>query len=134
MLGHNNVSHNHEAIPLAGFLENSEKAVTAARMAKLGSSVITRAGDKVQVMGAVSTIQSGGHEIDQDHRTIIPRTRPCKERKDGAPTFQNGKEERALKRVGHPPIEVLVMVLVTRFVRSKSSENPGELHGSGNED
>jgi len=75
-------------------------------MAKLWLSVITRAGDKVQVMSAVSTMQSGGHEKDQDHRTIVRRTRPCKERKDGAPTFQNGKGIKYLK--GGPPAKLFL--------------------------
>jgi hypothetical protein len=41
-------------------------------------------------MGAVSAVESGGHE---GHGTSDSGTRPCKKRKDGAPTFQNGKEK-----------------------------------------
>ena len=61
--------------------------------------MIARASDKVQVMGAVSAMESGGHE---GHGTSDRGTRPCKNRNDGAPTFQNGKENRG-ERAGHPP-------------------------------
>jgi len=90
VLGHHHVSHDHEAVALPGLFEDAEESVTAAQATEFRSSVITRASDKVQVMGAVSAVESGGHE---GHGTSDSGTRTCKKRKDGAPTFQNGKEK-----------------------------------------
>jgi hypothetical protein len=42
-------------------------------------------------MGAVSAMESGGHE---GHGSSDCATRPCKNRKDGAPTFQTGKRNQ----------------------------------------
>jgi hypothetical protein len=89
VLGHDDVSDNHEPVTLAGLFENVEEAVTAARGAEKRQSPIARTGDKVQMMRAVSAMQSARHE---NHGTDSISTRPCKERKDGAPTFQVGKE------------------------------------------
>ena len=44
----------------------------------------------MQVMSAVNPMQAAGH--NKPHGTGSIAARPCKERKDGAPTFRNGKE------------------------------------------
>ena len=98
VLRHHDISHNHEAIALPGLFEDRKESVAAAHATELRPSVITRASDKVQVMGAVSAMESGGHE---GHGTSDSGTRPCKKRKDGAPSFQTGKERSKPK--GGPP-------------------------------
>jgi len=99
VLGHVDVSHDHEPVTLAGLFENVEEAVAAAGGAEKGQSLIAGAGDKVQVMRAVSAMQSARHENDG---TDSIAAHPCKERKDGAPTFQIGKESKD-KQKGGPP-------------------------------
>jgi len=61
---------------------------------------MARTGDKVQVVSAVSAMQSTRHET---HGTDGIASRPCKERKDGAPTFRIGNARRSAK--GGPPAQ-----------------------------
>ena len=63
-------------------------------------AVITRAGDKVQMTGAVGTVESGGHER---HGTSGRGSRPCKKRKDGAPHVSEWGKRNQGERLGHPP-------------------------------
>jgi len=48
-------------------------------------------GDKVQVMGAVRTMQAAGRNQQPWYKQR--RTRPCKKRKDGAPAVQERKRK-----------------------------------------
>ena len=83
MFWHHHVSHHHKAITLARLFQNREGAVAAGRGAQKRQSPVVRGSDKVQMMSAVSPMQAAGHNkpIVRQHRT-----RPCKERKDGAPS------------------------------------------------
>src|SRR5271154_5688680 len=81
--GHDDITHDYEAIALAGLFENREKPVTAPGGAQKGQSPVAGASDKVQVMSAVGTVQTAGHDTDDSIRSIVAR--PCKERKDRAP-------------------------------------------------
>ena len=94
VFGHDHVSHDDEAVALAGVFENGEKAVAAAGLPKFWLVAIARASDKVQVMGAVSAMQSARHET---HGTDGIATRPCKERKDGHPRPGLGTKGRATR-------------------------------------
>ena len=52
----------------------------------------------MQVVSAVSAMQSGpASEKPTPIRASVVGTRPCQERKDGAPTFQNGKTKKNKK-------------------------------------
>ena len=99
-LRHDDVSHEYEAIALPGFFEDRKESIAAVHATELRPSVITRASDKVQVMGAVSAMESGGHER---HGTSDCGTRPCKKRKDGAPLISKMRKKNRGERVGHPP-------------------------------
>ena len=89
VLGHDHISHNHETVALASLFEDGEEPVAASQAAKLRPAVIAGTSDKVQVKGAVSAwSQAGMKAIVQ--ATVVPAL--AKKRKDGAPTFQNGKE------------------------------------------
>ena len=79
--------------------QNREQAVATACGAQERQSVITRATDKVQVMGAVGAMQATGH--DKQNGTGSIATRPCKKRKDGAPSVPEWEGKKP--RVGHPP-------------------------------
>ena len=55
----------------------------------------------MQVMGTVSAMQAARH--DKLHRTGSIAARPCKERKDGAPTAPTVPErERKIRKAGPP--------------------------------
>jgi len=84
---------------MAGLFENVEEAVAAARGAEKRQSPIAGANDKVQVMRSASAMQSARHETDGTDSIAV---HPCKERKDGAPTFRIGKESEK-KNQGGPP-------------------------------
>lgn len=99
MFGHNDISHDHEFVPLAHLLENLKETVAVTRPAQKWQSSIARARDKVQVMRAVSAIQAAGH--DKSHRSGSIDTRPCKKRKDGAPSVP--EREARNYRNSRPP-------------------------------
>ena|ERR1700722_5138075 len=78
------------------------EAVAAARGMQKGQSVVARARDKVQVMSAIFPMQAARHDTPNSTGSIA--SRPCKKRKDGAPThprFRNGKEKHG--SLGRPP-------------------------------
>lgn len=98
MLWHDYVSHDDEAIPLPCLFQYREESVTAAHRAQERRSPVAGASDKVQVVSAVSAMQAGRHDT---HSTGVVATRPCKERKDGAPVSESGKKNSG--KLGHPP-------------------------------
>ena len=75
---HDNIPDHHEPVALARLFQNREEAVAAARGIQKRQSPVARAGDKVQVMSAVRTMQATGHDKlwYTQHRT-----RPCQKRK-----------------------------------------------------
>jgi hypothetical protein len=84
MFGHHNETDDYESISLTHLFENREKAVTGSRPVQKWQSSIAGTSDKVQVMRTVSAMQAAGH--DTPHGIGSIDTRPCKKRKDGAPT------------------------------------------------
>ena len=61
MLGHDHVSIHHELIALLGFLQDLEKAVATACRTQDRQAMIATAGDEVEVLGAVVSLQPCGH-------------------------------------------------------------------------
>jgi len=61
VLGHDDVSDNHEAIPLADLFEDLEEQVAAPGGAEQWLAAITTARDKVKVSGTVVTRKAPGH-------------------------------------------------------------------------
>src|SRR5579872_6275374 len=100
MFRHDHVSHHHEAIMLASLFEDGEEAIAAARSTKKRQPPVTGTGDKVQMMSAVSAMQTGRHKIPwyRQHGT-----RPCKKRRSGAPTVSEREGKNRCERLGHPP-------------------------------
>jgi hypothetical protein len=100
MFRHDNISHNYEAIALAGLLQNREEDIAAACRVQKRQSPIARAGDKVQVMGAVGPMQAAWH--DKPNPTSSIAARPCKKRKDGAPNVPERERESTKRRATRP--------------------------------
>ena len=84
MFRHDNISHNHEPVALARLFQNREEAVATAWRAQKRQPAVARTGDKVQMMSPVGAMQAARH--DKLNGTGSIPTRPCKNRKDGAPT------------------------------------------------
>src|SRR5438270_696756 len=98
MFRHDDISHDHEAIALAGLFENREQALAPAGVAQKWQSLVARAGDKVQMMGAVSAMQTARHD------NIVQAASPpalAKNARTGHPQFGNGT--RKLIGKGGPP-------------------------------
>jgi len=95
MLWHHDVSHNHETVTLAGLFENGNEPVTAARSAQLRYTAIAGAGDKVQVVRAVTTMQSGRHENISYRRWWYPPLQKAQ----GRGTHVPERERATLQRV-----------------------------------
>jgi len=93
MFRHHDISHNHESVSLAYLFENREEAVAAVGAVQKWQSSIAGTGDKVQVMRTVSAMQAAGHGTS--HGTGSSDTRPCKKRKDGAPTVSERERKDA---------------------------------------
>ena len=72
-----------------GAPSDGQEAVAAACRTQLRHSVITGAGDKVQVLGAVSAMQSGRHGTLSYKRQWYPPLQRTQER--GTPRFRMGK-------------------------------------------
>jgi hypothetical protein len=89
VFGHNDVSHQHEAVALARLFHNREEAVAASRAAEERASPVARTSDKVQVMRAISAMQSAGHV--KPHRTGSTVPALAKNARTGHPRFRNGK-------------------------------------------
>ena len=92
VFGHDHVTQHHEAITLPYLVQNSKKQVTAARMAEDRLAAVTAAGDEMQVLGAVESVQALGHDV----RIVSGEGDPvC----DGARPFAKKRE-----RTGHPQV------------------------------
>src|SRR5208282_400008 len=90
MLGHDHVSHHHEAVALAGLFQHRKEAVAAARRAKKGQAAVAGTRDKVQVMRAVVTMEAAGHD-----KLRLPAASPptlAKSARMGHPLSVMGKE------------------------------------------
>jgi hypothetical protein len=61
--GHEDISVNDKAIPESGFFQDSQEKVTALGDAQLGLTVVATAANKIQILGAIITIQPCGHLI-----------------------------------------------------------------------
>src|SRR5439155_20048497 len=79
-----------------------ERKRSRLRGAKKGQSLVAGTGDKVQVMRAVGAMQAARH--DKQNSTGSIASRPCKERKDGAPTSRNGKGKKRERWATRPEI------------------------------
>jgi len=91
VFGHDYISHDDEVIAPAGLLQNREETVAAASCAQKRQSPVARAGDKVQMMGAVSAMQTAGHDDPHGTSSIVPAL--AKSARTGHPQFRNGKEK-----------------------------------------
>src|SRR6202040_3447802 len=100
MFRHDDIADNHEPVASACLFKYGEEPVAAPGGSQERKSVIARASDKVQVMSTVGAMQAAWH--DKPHGTSSIASRPCKVRKDGAPTVPE-REGKRLERVGHPP-------------------------------
>ena len=100
MFRHYDISDDDEAVALASLFENREELVAAPRRTKKRQAAVAGGSDKVQVVSAVDAMQAAGvtNPWYRQHRT-----RPCKERKDGAPRVREREKEKANGRAGHPP-------------------------------
>src|SRR5271163_3580970 len=104
MFRHHHISDYHEAVALASLIEHGEEAVAAPCGPQKRKAAIAGARDKVQVAGAVVTMQAARH--DQDYGISGIAAHPCKNRKDGAATFHYGnREEPSAEKGGPAPTE-----------------------------
>ena len=70
VLGHEDISVNDKAIPVAGFFQDSREKVTVFGGVQLGLTVVATAGNKMQILGAIIAIQPCGHRV-----RVTPRVR-----------------------------------------------------------
>src|SRR5260370_10810999 len=96
MFRHHNISNHYEAVALASLLQHGEEAVTAPRGSQKRQAPIARTRDKVQVSGAVVSMQAARH--DKHYAISGIAAHPCKKRKDGAPTFRYGKGRQSAEK------------------------------------
>ena len=75
----------HEAVVLASLSNTESNTVAAPCGTQERQAAITRTRDKVQVIGAVGSMQAARH--DKHYAISSIAAHPCKKRKDGAPAF-----------------------------------------------
>jgi len=90
VLRHDDIAHDHKSITLTGLFKNRQEAVAAVCAIEKRQSPITRAGDKVQVMRAVTAMQSAGHKA-HGIGSIVPAL--AQNARTGHPQFRNGKRK-----------------------------------------
>jgi hypothetical protein len=66
MLRHDDVSVDHEAIPLARFFQDAQKKVAALGRAQLRLAMVATTGNEMQIMAAVVAMQAPGHLVRVD--------------------------------------------------------------------
>src|ERR1700739_4558575 len=100
MFRHDDIPDDHEPVALARLFQNREEAVAAARRAQKRQTPVAGAGDKVQLMSAVSAMQAAGHSKSYGTGSIVPAL--AKNARTGHPQFQYRKEECG--KLGHPSL------------------------------
>jgi hypothetical protein len=93
------IADDHKALALASLFEDREKAVTGARRTEERQSPVAGTSDKVQVMSAVSAMQSAGHNKPMVPAASIPAL--AQNARTGHPVFRNGTGKASGK--GGPP-------------------------------
>src|SRR5262249_30440881 len=111
VLGHDHISSDHEAVALASFFKNGKDAVTRTTGAQFRPSVITGTGDKVQMVSAVSAMQSGRHRKTIVQAFVVPAL--AKNARTGHPFPKMGKRA-TVKGWATRPVLDSVLVNVTR--------------------
>jgi len=97
MPGRHDISDDYEPVFLPRLFEDRKEAVACAWRIEEWQTVIARVSDKVQVLRTVSTMQAGRLTISwyRQHRS-----RPCKNRKSGAPIVSNRKVKSEIEEAG----------------------------------
>jgi hypothetical protein len=91
VLRHDHIADNDKTVTLPRLLENFQEAVTRFSRIEERQSPITRAGDKLQMVSAVSTMQAGGHGKPMVSAASFPPLQKTQGR--GTHSFGTGKEE-----------------------------------------
>jgi hypothetical protein len=102
VLRHHDIPHYHETVTLARLFQNREEAVATTSGTEERQSPVAGASDKVQVMSAVSTVQSAGHSKPIVAAASYPPLQNTQGR--GTQSSGTGRETRA-ERLGHPPAD-----------------------------
>jgi len=61
VLGHDYVADHDKTVATARFFQDTEEQVAALRGSEEGSALVATEGDEVEIAGAVSTTETGGH-------------------------------------------------------------------------
>ena len=100
MFRHDHVAHRREAVAHARLFQNRQESIAAARRTEERQSPIARAGDKVQVMSAVSAMQTAGH----GKAMVSAASHPPLQKAQGRGTHRSGTGRKtAPERLGHAP-------------------------------
>lgn len=95
---HHDIPDDNEAITLASRFQNRQEDMAAVRGAQKRQSPVARGSDKVQVMSAVSAMQSARHNQPHGTGSIVPAL--AQNARAGHPQFQNGNGKHG--SLGHP--------------------------------
>ena len=77
VIGHDDISDDHEMVALADLLKNLEEQVATAGVSQLGLPMITAAGEEVQMIVSVVTLEACGH-VFRVRRNAEPRSRKAR--------------------------------------------------------
>jgi len=91
MFRHHYVSDHHKAVPLTRLLKNRKEAVASLRRIQQRQSLVTRTGDKVQVVRAVGAMQARGHNNPMISAASYPPLQKAQGR--GTHSFETGRKK-----------------------------------------
>ncbi len=107
MFRHNYISNDYKAVTLASLFEYREEATAAASGVEEWQAPIAGTSDKVQIMSAVSAVQTDGHDKSMVSAASYPPLQKTQER--GTHSFESGKKNHG--KAG-PPARISLMLLV----------------------
>ena len=108
----------HQGFAHAAGTQNREKVVAAAGGVQKRQAIITRTGDKVQVVGAVTAMQTAGHDTLMVQASLLPAL--AKNARTGHPFPRLGKKQTkgwATRRNNHRNVLQLIRFLALRQTR-----------------
>jgi hypothetical protein len=125
MFRHNHISDDHKTVTLSGLFESRKEAVAAARGVEKWQAPTAGIGDKVQVMSAVSAMQTAGHDNPMVSAASFPPLHRTQER--GTHSFGTGKKNherpgRPPKRYRVVPIACILVLGISEVCSARSSE------------
>jgi hypothetical protein len=109
VLGHDHITEDHESIALSNFFQNGEKQIAPAGRTQSRLTVITTAGDEVQISGAIISFEIPGHGGHPRVEVAFPSVTCDPSRRSGSMWWTGPHFSQRARGIGHPSILCLIL-------------------------